>query len=92
MKKLKLNLDDLKVQSFETAPQEAAAGTVQGHEMTEHTRCWGLCGGATDGICNSQECFTADYACTWDPAELTCYTNGIAHPTLCAASCEYKLC
>lgn len=32
MQNLKLNLDDLKVQSFETAPDAGSSETVHGHE------------------------------------------------------------
>jgi hypothetical protein len=34
MKKLKLNLDSLRVDSFETAAPSVARGTVQGHDAT----------------------------------------------------------
>ncbi len=31
MKKLKLNLDDLKIESFETTPELTGRGTINGH-------------------------------------------------------------
>lgn len=78
MKKLKLDLDDVELESFEMAPQESASGTV--HGMTADDGCWSWnvtgcltgCNGSYDptGCACSQDwsycaCFTAaDSNCT----------------------------
>ncbi len=38
MKKLTLKLDDLRVETFTTASEQSARGTVQGHYGTAHTQ------------------------------------------------------
>ncbi|HEU4456065.1 MAG TPA: pinensin family lanthipeptide [Longimicrobium sp.] len=61
MKKMKLEMDALSVESFETADVEEQAGTVHGNAQTEWNTCpgygptcdggdtcWDSCGGACD--------------------------------------------
>jgi hypothetical protein len=110
MKKFKLDLDDLRVESFATTPEPTAqGGTVFGYETTieitcatcagcetgtnatdgcntqcggtEYTVCWGECGGATQDLQCSANCFTVRYDCTWHPEDQRCGTNPIAYPT-----------
>lgn len=56
MKKLRLEIDELQVESFSTAADPEQRGTVFGRathvspcEPTAYSRCWGLCGEETDG-------------------------------------------
>ena len=70
MKKLKLNLDDLKVESFATTPDAASGrGTVFGQVTHPYDSNCGTCPGNTNcGTCNGESC---DYpGCT--AAGLTC--------------------
>ncbi len=67
MKRLALDVEQLEVESFDTAAAPARRGTVQGladPEETAHTRCFYSCGG-TCGASPPQsfwdvECFGAD--------------------------------
>lgn len=49
MKKLKLNLDDLKVESFETIKTQNGNGTIFGAASEERCESAGLCGTGTGG-------------------------------------------
>jgi hypothetical protein len=42
MRKMRLELDDLDVESFDTRPSEAGRGTVKGH-ATQYGSCQGSC-------------------------------------------------
>lgn len=80
MKKLKLQVDDLAVESFVADAREARIGTVEGHDFTLHcggsdlctVSCNGTCYGSCDGhTCNTIEynscgggCNTQDILCT----------------------------
>lgn len=68
MKKLKLHLDDLCVESFHTAPRHPGHGTVRGLELcppgddesragTCDASCGGSCADTCDGTC------LGDYTC-----------------------------
>ena len=88
MKKMRLELEELAVESFETAGMPAERGTVQGQEIT--ARCSDFlaectertCGGYTcDGpscpalscdACGSYYCATADYSCGAFSCVYTC--------------------
>ncbi len=66
MKKLKLSLEDLKVESFETHPNNFSKGTVVGNT-----------GSCPIPICWSPNCNTRpDDGCTWDcrneTSDITC--------------------
>lgn len=87
MRKLKLDLDDLEVESFTTSPKEARGGTVVGYE----TRI--ACGVETvdypkscDGVCTSYYCTDEDSCSpTWC---VECgYTNQVTCPGTCWATC-----
>ncbi len=56
MKKLKLNLDDLKIESFETMPKITGRGTINGHASAS-CDCTDGCGGGVTGPA------TVDAAC-----------------------------
>jgi hypothetical protein len=74
--KLKLQLDDLRIESFVTTPGEKQKGTVFGEQCTCYTNCTcpgcptcdascnGTCGGTCDASCNG----TCDASCNG-----TCY-------------------
>ena len=57
MRKLKLSVDDLSVQSFSTVGLEVKPGTVRANEGTEVAYCTG------QGICQTQAC--TDYGQTY---------------------------
>ena len=66
MKKLKLNLDDLKVVSFETTSKnQQQKGTVYGYQCNTQGDCTELCG--------PSECFGATCNCPSTPI-YTCAT------------------
>lgn len=55
MKKLALNIDELKIQTFETAQDGSARGTVLAEAGTRVTRCYIECTVATETNCNTRE-------------------------------------
>ncbi len=73
MKKLKLHLDDLRIDSFSTTSAAKPRGTVFGEQCTCYTQCTcpgcptcdascnGTCGATCDASCNG----TCD-GCTWE--------------------------
>ncbi|MGD8778120.1 MAG: pinensin family lanthipeptide [Ignavibacteria bacterium] len=66
MKKLKLNLEDLKVESFETTSKISQQGTVNGNlppgETIPANNCGGGGGGGnTNTWCFGEACQTQDY-------------------------------
>ena len=65
MKKLKLQLDALRVESYETARSAAAPGTVHAHDDTIITRLGDpTCGGNTcNYACNTHFGETCQYVC-----------------------------
>ncbi len=74
MKKLKLNLDEIKVESFElVTKKENPVGTVIGH-LKEPAPTQGTCDCGTLGMCTYQmwECFPLTNPGQWD----TCYSPG----------------
>jgi hypothetical protein len=79
--KLKLKLDDLAVDSFDTIPMEKSKGTVFGEQCT----CWTACGQNTcpgcptcDGSCNDTCVASCNGTCN-------CPTNDT-----CGWSCDYS--
>ncbi len=79
MKKLKLNLDDLKVESFETTPEQPKPkGTVVGNaEPTELQPC--------DYSENPTDCLCVTYAAT---CPNTCYNTCASTCSTCGSTCE----
>ena len=78
MKKMKLALEQLDVDSFPTASAAGARGTVFGADSTSYTWCTCQGGPSYDGM-NTCQGVTCDMACTitWDgeTCYLTCYPN-----------------
>ena len=76
MKKLKLNMDELKVESFETSTIESQKnGTVKGFATQEVTRCF-VCTEIGD-TCDSTCIGTCDPTCPntcVNTCQLTCFT------------------
>jgi hypothetical protein len=78
--KLKLKLEELAVDSFDTTAAEKAKGTVFGEQCTCYTNCTcpggptcdascnGTCGGSCNGTCDGSCAGTCDASC-----EYTCY-------------------
>jgi hypothetical protein len=81
MKKLKLHLDDLRIDSFTTTPSERPKGTVFGEQCTCWTQCTcpgcptcdASCNGTCYASCNGTCAATCDAscngtcdACTWE--------------------------
>ena len=70
MRKIKLNVESLAVESFETAAAGAAQGTVLGAERTRGTNdacqtpidgcATGFCAPTSDALCETQNCETYD--------------------------------
>ena len=58
MKKLKLKMDELRVETFSTGEAHAGRGTVQGHYGTTHTEAGDTC---TDYTCAGDTC--GEYTC-----------------------------
>jgi hypothetical protein len=48
MRKLRLEIDELRVETFDTDARGDGRGTVHGRSGTEMTRCFGLCGEHTE--------------------------------------------
>ncbi|HEX8317077.1 hypothetical protein [Longimicrobium sp.] len=77
--KLKLNLDELTVDSFDTTKNEAKTGTVFGEQCTCYTNCTcpgcptcdASCNGTCDASCNG----TCDASCNGTYYENTCVCN-----------------
>ncbi|HSU16839.1 hypothetical protein [Longimicrobium sp.] len=72
MKKLRLEMDGLQVETFETLDAVAGRiGTVRARSGTEYTRCWGLCGDASDAAFG---CGNDTEGCTNDPYNDNCHS------------------
>jgi hypothetical protein len=78
MKKLKLDLEDLSVESFATTPESRGeGGTVFGQQCTCYTQCTcpgcptcdascnGTCGGTCGGTCEASCNGTCDFTCDY---------------------------
>ncbi len=88
MKKLKLTVEALRVESFETAGKELEQrGTVRGKNASD-TTCWQracFCPGATNTTCDAEGCWCTaasevDHTCaTCNQFEDTCYEGCNTH-------------
>jgi hypothetical protein len=76
MNKLKLKLDDLQVDTFQTTSAQKQKGTVFGEQCT----CWTQCGQNT-----CPGCPTCDASCNGTCASCAASCNGT-----CGASCDYS--
>jgi hypothetical protein len=85
MKKLKLDLEELSVESFSTTPEpRREGGTVFGQQCTCYTQCTcpgcptcdascnGTCGGTCEASCNGTCGGTCDASCIDTCAGFTC--------------------
>jgi hypothetical protein len=94
MKKLRLQLEDLHIDSFTTTPPERPKGTVFGEQCTCWTQCTcpgcptcdascnGTCGGSCNGSCGATCDGSCGGTCDWScncTYEATC--NGVTCPT-----------
>ena len=72
MRKIKLDLDLLAVDSFETVTEEAGEGTVLGHEITQNQLvCSNSNASECAGSCDTGSCSSVLGTCAY-----TCATNG----------------
>ena len=76
MKKLRLHLDEMDVESFEISEQmKSGRGTVRGH-LTVNTPCSGQCDTVADYTCDPDETCTntklGDYTCA---GNYTCWNS-----------------
>lgn len=80
--KLKLNLDQLTVDSFRTESEKAQKGTVFGEQCTCYTEC--TCPGcpSCDATCEGLD--TCDVSC-----EGTCYGGNTCGDLSCDTACKY---
>ena len=93
MNKLKLDLDDLAVESFATTPEpHREGGTVFGQQCTCYTQCTcpgcptcdASCNGTCDASCNGtcgdtcNACATMDYTCGVDCDPYSCLPGCMA--------------
>ncbi|HLM68348.1 MAG TPA: hypothetical protein VK358_12505 [Longimicrobium sp.] len=97
MKKMKLNLDELAVDSFDTSANEKPRGTVFGEQCTCHTACTcpgcPTCAASCNGTCYEATCntcagqWTCDYSC--DSCQYTqCANSCFGCPTVSGGVCE----
>jgi hypothetical protein len=66
MKKLSLDLNGLRIETFATANRETARGTVAGHDATNHTcefSCGGTCGILPDTTTTARAATYPDCQC-----------------------------
>jgi hypothetical protein len=89
MKKVKLRLDDLHVESFEIDGSQRV-GTVRGQEEMEasgvHSQCWTHCAVETcEGIQSAQQTHCNTDCPSWDGSscgDLSCYMGGLGCGTI----------
>jgi hypothetical protein len=86
MKKLRLQLDDLRIDSFETTAAEKPRGTVFGEQCT----CWTQCGQNTcpgcptcDASCNGTCAASCANTCAYTCDDASCAGT-------CGETCDYS--
>lgn len=96
MRKLKLRLDDLRVDTFQTTAVRREKGTVFGEQCTCNTQCtcpgcptcYASCNGTCDASCNG----TCVASCNCGGADTvyddTCYDTCAASCVSCQFSCD----
>jgi hypothetical protein len=85
MNKLKLQMDDLRVDSFETTPAAKEKGTVFGEQCTCPTQCTcpgcPTCDQSCNGTCGGVSCaYSCDYSCQVGTCVETCANYGGVQP------------
>jgi hypothetical protein len=78
MKKFRLELDDLRIDSFSTTPAQAPKGTVFGEQCTCYTNCTcpgcPTCDASCNGTCNASCNGSCDASCDgYCGSDVTCY-------------------
>ena len=96
MKKIRLDLDSLKVESFVTNEHRGEQGTVFG--MDTNTICDDTCNGVS-ATCDGVGCPHSNFECDWtNPIDTTCQTGGTGGPSdlgtceTCGESCGAPTC
>ncbi|MGD8778122.1 MAG: pinensin family lanthipeptide [Ignavibacteria bacterium] len=85
MKKLKLNLEDLKVESFSTEDIDKRQGTVVGNLTGTNAACESCAGFETCDACTG---FSCPNTCYEDTCEgYSCYYTNCGTPSECVATC-----
>jgi hypothetical protein len=92
MNKLKLRLDDLQIDSFDTTAPQKAKGTVFGEQCTCYTQCtcpgcptcYASCNGSCDASCNGTCAATCDASCN-GTCDYTCDYS-------CGYTCDGQTC
>ncbi|HYH81197.1 MAG TPA: hypothetical protein VEX86_15445 [Longimicrobium sp.] len=73
MRKLKLDLNDLAVEAFDTAAAPTPRGTVEGNEQyTYFCKTEGECTGVNGTSCNWSRCYTCAGSCPATPETPCC--------------------
>ncbi|HEX6368395.1 MAG TPA: hypothetical protein VF006_05650 [Longimicrobium sp.] len=96
MKKMKLDLEDLSVDSFDTSAPLEKRGTVFGEQCTCYTQCtcpgcptcqnYNTCDASCNGSCPQQTCGDSCYGTC--PGQWSCeWTCDSCYYTQCAQSC-----
>jgi hypothetical protein len=89
--KLKLNLDQLSVDSFDTSTAQRSRGTVRGEQCTCYTNCTcpgcPTCDASCNGTCGAYTCAAS---CNGTCGAASC--NGTCGAASCGYSCNYTDC
>jgi hypothetical protein len=72
MRKIRLELEDLQVESFSTSPAGGAGGTVEGHEFTLPSECPTVQTGQPAGCRGCQNSGNSSCVWCWAPDSGTC--------------------
>jgi len=95
MKKLALVLDDLVVDSFETAPGSARRGTVAARSGTTYAD--ESCNGTCEFTCYPATCASCDFTCgscasCGGTCAQSCGAATCGGPATCGGTCDYATC
>lgn len=83
MKKLKLDADELRVQTFETVEADHGRGTVYGHYTVETQDPCGTCISQGGGYCDTADGYTCACGPTVDPNNAYCTFENCTTPGYC---------
>jgi hypothetical protein len=105
MRKLKLKLDELAVESFTITGEMKGSGTVRAKAVTDYDTCRGqdtcpgggnTCADSCDGVCGSYFCATIDPSCGEETCIDSCANTGcgncqqsINEVNTCISPCTY---